>query len=190
MDDIAVPQHHRVGAHRARRHPALAVAVPVAAVIVVGVVFVWALTAFLGGGGDTEPSALATGSQPPTTQPLPSAAPSLPASPGTSEPLPSAAPSPEPSVDRTVAVNVLNSTDTAGLAAGAAESLEGAGWTIGEVGNYTQGAIPTTVLYNGPASAASAAAVAADLGLGSAQESTEVTAGTLTLVLGSDYSGG
>jgi hypothetical protein len=79
-------------------------------------------------------------------------------------------------------VTVLNSTSTPGLAAAAAEVLGAAGWQVGEVGNYEGDEIPTAVLYpdgaadplTGAVAAVTAAAVAADLGVGGATASPEV----------------
>lgn len=44
-------------------------------------------------------------------------------------------------------VRVYNNSTIRGLAARAAEDLTAAGWTVVEVGNYAQGAIPTTTAY-------------------------------------------
>ncbi len=87
----------------------------------------------------------------------------------------------------------LNSTSTAGLAATAAAALEELGWTVGEVSNYDGQQTPTVVLYPAAAedaaaqgvSAATAAVVAADLGVGEATPSQDVD--VLTVVLGPDY---
>ncbi len=198
MDDIAVPQHHRVGAHRARRHPALAVAVPVAVVAVIAGVFVWAILALVGGGGD-EPVDLATATPLPTAADTAAAGTNSSPSSGAGEPTASnpaqdpgasasAPASPESSVDRGVPVDVLNSTAITGLAATGAEQLTETGWQVNEVGNYGSGEIPTAVFYNGAELAGTAAAVVEDLGAGTAQESAEYEPGTVTVVLGSDYS--
>ncbi len=44
-------------------------------------------------------------------------------------------------------VRVYNNSTIRGLAARAADDLTAAGWTVVEVGNYAQGAIPTTTAY-------------------------------------------
>ena len=90
-------------------------------------------------------------------------------------------------VDRSLPVDVLNSTSTPGLAAGAAEALEDLGWTVGEVTNFEGDEIPTTVFYPEDAQEATAAAVADELGAGSAEQSDDVD--VLTVVLGPDYAG-
>lgn len=196
MDDLAVPQHHRSGAHRARRHPLLSALVVVGSVAVASALLLWALLTFdvlgvgddlLEAGGETTPAAVEPTTGPstaPSADPSagPSAAPSVEPS---VEPAPE--PSLEPTVDRSLPVDVLNSTSTVGLAAGAAEALTADGWTVGEVGNYGQGEIPTVVLYPEGSQAVTAQAVATDLGAGQAQASDAVQ--VLTVVLGPDYSG-
>lgn len=208
MDDLAVPQHHRSGAHRARRHPLLVALVTLGAVGLASAVLLWGLLTFdvLGVGDDLRE---AGGSLVPSTAPVdPSASAAPSADPGagpgvgpsvdpTAEPStdpkaepstePSPEPSPEPSADRSLPVDVLNSTATPGLAAGAAEALEGLGWTIGEVTNFEGDEIDTVVLYPDAEQQVTAEAVAQDLGAGSAQQSDEVD--VLTVVLGPDYTG-
>ena len=197
MDDLAVPQHHRSGAHRARRHPLLVALVTLGVFGAAAGVLLWALLALdvLGVGDDLLE---AGGVTPSSEAPLdPSAAPSEPAAPTTAAaepgpepsaaPEPSAEPSPEATVERSLPLDVLNSTATAGLAAGAADQLEGLGWTIGEVTNYDGDEIPTTVLVPDEQQRATAEAVAADLGVGTVTVSADVD--VLTVVLGPDYPG-
>lgn len=50
-------------------------------------------------------------------------------------------------IDKTVSVQVLNSTDVKGLAGKAKEMLELEGYSINEIGNYTLGALNTTIIY-------------------------------------------
>jgi hypothetical protein len=47
-------------------------------------------------------------------------------------------------------LRVYNNSTVAGLAARAAEDFRNAGWSIDEVGNYSQGVIPTTTVYYRP----------------------------------------
>lgn len=198
MDDLAVPQHHRSGAHRARRHPLVAALVTIGAVGLASAVLFWALLTFdvLGVGDDLReeaadlapaPSASLDPSAAPSGSPSGPDAPAEPSAPAQTSAPPSPEPEPEPTVDRTLTVDVLNSTATPGLAAGAAEALGASGWTIGEVTNYEGGEIPTTVLYPAEDLLVTAEAVAADLGLGTATLSGDVT--VLTVVLGPDYPG-
>lgn len=49
--------------------------------------------------------------------------------------------------DKTVTIEVLNSTYTAGLAGKAKEELELAGYTVNEIGNYTAEELSQTVIY-------------------------------------------
>ena len=193
---MAVPQHHRSGAHRARRHLLLVAVATLGAVAVASAALLWVLLSFdvLGVGDDLleaggvtpDPSGEAT------TAPSPSgeASPSVEASPAPgAAPSVAPVPSPQPSADRTLALDVRNGTGASGLAGAAAEALGDAGWSIGTVDNYDGDEIPTAVLYpedDGTGSAAAtAAAVVADLGVGVATPSADVD--VLTVVLGPDY---
>ncbi len=202
MDDLAAPQHHRSGAHRARRHPLLVALVTLGAVAVASAALLWALLAFdvLGVGDELReaaPGALQPTSDASAPAPggsaAPSAAPSTEAS-GAPAPSVEASPSAEPEpapveADRARPLTVLNSTATPGLAATAGEALGALGWEVAEVGNYDGDETPTAVLYPesddeqaDAVSAATADAVAADLGAGAPTPSADVT--VLTVVLG------
>ncbi|MGU3437853.1 LytR C-terminal domain-containing protein [Actinomycetes bacterium M1A6_2h] len=50
-------------------------------------------------------------------------------------------------------VRVLNNSNVSGLAATTASTLEAAGFTVGETGNYSDGTIPTTTVYYDESSA-------------------------------------
>lgn len=90
--------------------------------------------------------------------------------------------------DRTLAITVLNSTSTSGLAAKGAAKLKSAGWSIRSTGNYRGGAVSATTVFYGRASLkATADAVAADLGAGSASESADFGATRVTAVLAGDF---
>ncbi|MFC5380948.1 LytR C-terminal domain-containing protein [Aquipuribacter nitratireducens] len=208
MDDLAVPQHHRSGAHRARRNSLPAVLLSLVLVAVVSGGLLWALLTF-GVLGAQDPAggpvaAPTDAGSAPATQPADAASPGSSADPGaepgtqpsvppsagpTAEPTvgPGPEPSPEPTVDRSVGVDVLNSTDTVGLAAGAAAALEELGWAVGEVTNFDGDEIPTTVLHPTEDLAATADALVADLGTGVTQLSADVD--VVTVVLGPDYPG-
>lgn len=178
MDDTALPQHHRAGAHRARRHPAVTTLLMLGSVAMLSGLLVWLLLAVdvLGVRDD-----LVAG--PPT-------APS--ATPGAAVASPEPSPEPEPSapvVDLDVPLEVLNSTGAPGLAAGAAQRLEDAGWMVAEVGNYAEGELPTTVFYGSADLAATADAVAGSLGAGRAALSDNVGEDAVRVVLGPDYAG-
>ena len=198
---MAVPQHHRSGAHRARRHPLVVLVATLGAVAVASAALLWVLLSVdVLGVGDELRQARGTPAPSGTAAPVPT--PSVEVPPASTAPTagaptatipavvaPTAAPEPEPSVDRTLDLDVLNGTGTSGLAGAAAEALDAAGWTIGAVGNYDGDEIPTAVLYpeDDPtgSAAATAAAVVADLGVGVATASDDVD--VLTVVLGPDY---
>jgi hypothetical protein len=89
-------------------------------------------------------------------------------------------------VDTSVEITVLNGTRTGGLAAGARQRLQAAGWTVPVADNYREGDTPpTTVFYPSEDLAATAKAIAADLG-GVQIELSDRFAG-VTVVLGEDY---
>lgn len=208
MDDLAVPQHHRSGAHRARRNPLPAVLLSLVLVAVVSGGLLWALLTFgvLGaqdpaGGPVAAPTGAASAAATqPEGPPSPGSSVDPGAEPGTQpsdepsaeptpepSPEPSPEPAPEQTVDRSVGVDVLNSTATVGLAAGAAADLEELGWTVGEVTNFDGDEIPTTVLHPTEDLAATAEALVADLGTGVTELSADVD--VVTVVLGPDYPG-
>jgi LCP family protein required for cell wall assembly len=112
------------------------------------------------------------------------AAPATSAAPSTS-----AAPTTPAVVPSSVQVQVLNGSGTSGLAAKAASALTSAGYRVVGTGNadtskYTQ----TQVRYGAGASDAAAALAAAVPGAATSASSA-VAAGTVQLVLGSDWSG-
>ncbi|MFC6853237.1 LytR C-terminal domain-containing protein [Aquipuribacter hungaricus] len=185
MDDLAVPQHHRSGAHRVRRHPVLVAAATVGAVAVACAVLLWALLSsdVLGVGDDLREA----GGVAPAAPADPSADASAPSEPsaGPSAGSPSAGAS-APAGDGP-ALTVLNATTTSGLATEAAEVLEEAGWTVDEVGNYGGEDGPSAVLWpeDDPAAESVAALVAVDLGTGEPVASDDVD--TVTVVVGEDF---
>ncbi|MFP5336543.1 MAG: LytR C-terminal domain-containing protein [Actinomycetes bacterium] len=194
FDQLPATQGRR-GAHRARPNPVLAMVPVLLVVVAVVAVVVGAMTLL----GDSAPdTASPAGNEAPidegTAAPEPSApegtaAPTQqPTAEPTTAPPPTEEPEPEPTVDRSVAVTVLNGTSTAGLAAGAAERLTGEGWTVAGTDNYRAGPTPpTTVYYASEDLAATAEAVAADLGGAATELSEAFGAEALTVVLGDDY---
>ena len=110
------------------------------------------------------PSADAT---PSPAQATPSAASSTEAatSPATTAPT-AAATAPAGGVNRALEVGVFNSTGTPGLAARVGDKAKAAGWAVASVGNWSGSPMTTSVVfYRDAASAASARALAADLGI-------------------------
>jgi LytR cell envelope-related transcriptional attenuator len=105
-------------------------------------------------------------STPPTTSSTP--APSTSASPTPPSPTPSTPGQPtsspaRPSGDQQtsnkwVTVRVFNNSTIKGLADRAAEDFRGTGWNVNEVGNYSQGVIPTTTAFYRPGTDEEAAA--------------------------------
>jgi hypothetical protein len=187
FDDIE-PVPGRRGAHRARANPVLAM-VPVLLVVVAVVAVVVGAMTLLGGNGPASTTASnetpvpqATGTAPPSSAPAQSSAPAE------SSPPPATTTTTEPPapVDRSVPVTVLNGTRTSGLAAGATQRLREGGWTVPAADNYRGGDTPpTTVFYPSPELAATAQAVAEDLGGAQTQQSDQFDG--LTVVLGEDY---
>lgn len=93
---------------------------------------------------------------------------------------------PEPEIDRSVAVSVLNGASVQGLAGRTQEALQALEWTSVTAGNYTS-AQPTvsTVFYRDESLRAAAEAVAADLGIEPVTELGDIA--SITVVLRSDF---
>jgi hypothetical protein len=111
--------------------------------------------------------------------------------PPTAEETPAETPTPEvPAADLTRSVVVENATNTSGLAAGAAGTLEDAGFTAVDTGNW-DGDSPaaSTVYYPAPADQGTAQAVAAALGIATVQESADVAGDVVRVVLADDFAG-
>ena len=145
--------------------------------------------------------------------PAPSSAPSVASTPSATEagPTPSATPtqaSPSPSqaaptasatstagalpstgVNRALEVGVFNSTGTAGLAARVGDQARAAGWAVSSVGNWSGGPVNTSIVfYRSAAEAASAQALAADLGIPTVLEAPGLGI-PLAAVVGPGYAG-
>lgn len=90
-------------------------------------------------------------------------------------------------VKRELALVVLNGTPRSGLAAKAADKLRGAGWQIRSTGNHPASNAGTVVYFGRATLQATAEAVVAQLGGGSAKESADFGRERVTVVLGSDF---
>lgn len=103
-------------------------------------------------------------------------------------PTQTATPTPTPVVDLTRAVEVFNSTSTAGLAGSAGDQLEAVGFTAVSTGNWDGDDLAASVVYY-PAAAdvATAQTAAATLGIGSVVESAEQAPDGIVVVLAADF---
>ncbi|NUT71214.1 LytR C-terminal domain-containing protein [Pseudarthrobacter sp. C4D7] len=104
-------------------------------------------------------------------------------------PLPESAASPTqpPAVDRTQAVAVYNAAGTAGLAGRVGGTVQGDGWRLGQVGNWSGAPQKSSVIfYAGPQQLANAQELAALLNISSVVDSPEFQA-PLVVVLGPGY---
>lgn len=183
FDDIA-PGAGRRGAHRARPNPALAMLPLLLVVVLVVAVVVGAITVLEGAEPEAPPGATAA----PTSAASPDPTEGATATATTGDPSPSPTASPEGVVDADAPLTVLNGTRTAGLATAATELLQEQGWTVLEAGNYREGETPpTTVFYPNERLAATAEAVAGDLGGAATELSDAFEPEGLTVVLGEDY---
>jgi LCP family protein required for cell wall assembly len=107
-------------------------------------------------------------------------------------------PAPEPSTETTpppsaapgeVTVEVFNGTGSAGLAGTAASALEGQGFGVAGAGNADSTAYTATEVRHAPGEEAMANAVLAAVPGAAVVEADDVPAGTVHLVLGSDFNG-
>ncbi|MFT7869374.1 MULTISPECIES: LytR C-terminal domain-containing protein [Amycolatopsis] len=122
------------------------------------------------GTSSTSPSASSSASSPASTSS--SASPSSPTPPSPSSPAPGQPTSAGPgqpgqpgqpggdqqASNKWVTVRVFNNSTIKGLADRAAEDFRGSGWNVNEVGNYSQGIIPTTTAFYRPGTDEEAAA--------------------------------
>ncbi len=204
---VTTPQHHRVGAHRARRNPVAVTATAVGSIVVLSALLVWGLLAtdIIGGsstGTAADTTATAGSAVVDGSEGVESAAPVVPEpSVVASAPPPSAAPPPSepaaPLADQAATITVLNGGVTvAGVARGTAASLVAAGWTgVDEAATANAPNFPdvesTIVAYADPALQVTAEAVVASVGGGAALLTSEyASAGFITqivVVLGADY---
>ncbi|RKR75319.1 LytR C-terminal domain-containing protein [Frondihabitans australicus] len=86
-------------------------------------------------------------------------------------------------------ITVLNSTQTAGLAANASSALTSAGYVVKGTGDTTSAASSSTVYYTNSATdnAAIALGIAQKLGISNVAQSSAFPNSTITVVLGPDY---
>lgn len=190
-DEFDDPALHgdRVGAHRQRRMPGrrwiIFGSCVVAVALIVGVGFLMLNMVRQGNQFDFSKALGVPGS----STVVDSATSSTASAPSSSAASSVAAPtSSAPVADKTAKITVLNATNTSGLAAAAKTALKTDGWTNVTVGNDASRLKTSTVTYPTAADAASAAAAAKVLGIGSVELST--TAGSqIVVTLGADYSG-
>ncbi|MGF1646818.1 MAG: LytR C-terminal domain-containing protein [Kineosporiaceae bacterium] len=200
---VLPPQHQRVGAHRARRNPVAATATAATAAVALTALLLWGLSAtgVIGGSGEsavadgsgsgsgTDTTVPATGGLEVDPSPEASMAPSVPVEPSPSAP-------PPPVVDQAATVTVLNGgKNVPGIASGTAEQLTAAGWA--GVDSELTGNAPdfpnvttTSVFYGDPALQATAEALVAALGAGTAQQADFTANGwttQLVVVMGADF---
>lgn len=114
------------------------------------------------GGTSAPPSGTSSPSAPPSTSANPSSpTPPSPTSPGAGQPTQGQPGQPggdQQASNKWVTVRVFNNSTIKGLADRAAEDFRGSGWNVNEVGNYSQGVIPTTTAFFRPGTDEEAAA--------------------------------
>jgi hypothetical protein len=191
--DTVEPGSGRRGAHRAKTRPTVAMVPVLLVVLAVVAVVVGAMTLFGGQGlRSQEPNTgpvVADATDAPTASAGPtSSGTASPSAKPTSSATESATstPSQTATVDTSAPLTVLNGTRTRGLAAKASEQLRGDGWTVATTDNHRGPTVPTTVYYPSEDLAATAEAIAKDLGGVHTEQSDTFSA--LTVVLGADYS--
>lgn len=98
--------------------------------------------------------------------PPPTSLPTVVPAPPPAAPAP-APPPPAPSAADFVGqpIRVYNNSTISGLAQTAADDMTNAGWSVIEVGNYSQGVIPTSTVYYQPGQESAADTLAAEFGL-------------------------
>lgn len=107
----------------------------------------------------------------------------------TTAPTRTAAPTAAPTVDPALLVNVLNATDTPGLATTVGATLVEAGWQVGSGTNASKAVDNTVVYYGDPTLEGAARGVLASLGTGKIELTDAYIDSTaqLTVVLGADF---
>ncbi len=98
---------------------------------------------------------------------------------------------PAPTIDPASVVNVLNATETTGLATEVGDQLAGEGWTIGAKSNASELAEKTYIYYGNPSLEGAARGLAKSLGYGEIKltDAYIESSAQLTLVIGADYAG-
>ena len=104
-------------------------------------------------------------------------------------PTQTAAPTASPTVDPALLVNVLNATDTPGLATTVGATLVEAGWQVGSGTNASKAVNNTVVYYGDPTLEGAARGVLASLGTGTIELTDAYidSSAQLTVVLGADF---
>lgn len=186
--DAEPAQDAPIGVHRAPRTwwsrwwPFVAVLVLVPALTVGGVLWYSSRGGTLPGittGGEPGASAPASEPAPSATTEAPGEAPAAP------EETPE---TPEPTADLAATVRVLNAANISGLAAGAAEQLEGAGFTAVTTGNGNAGGGTTsTVFYATADQEVTARQVAATLGITAVVQDADVAGDAVVVLLLRDF---
>ncbi|NTW41831.1 MAG: LytR family transcriptional regulator [Cellulomonadaceae bacterium] len=153
-----------------------------------GAVTILSGTGNLPGATGTTSSAADTGTTDESTATDEATTPAEPPATESAAPVVTPTPEPAPVADLTRAVEVLNSTQISGLAGGARDRVEAAGFTNVTTGNFT-GTDPdaSIVYYTAAADITTAQAVAAALGLTAVQESADDAPDGIVVVLASDY---
>jgi hypothetical protein len=192
--DAAPAEDAPIGVHRAPRSwwsrwwPFVAVVVLVPALTVVFVLWASSWDGRLPVFGSSATPVASAPAEPETEAPAETPAATEPATeeaPATESPA-EEVPPPAPDLDATV--RVLNAANISGLAAGAAEDLEGAGFTSVETGNGNAGgSTATTVFYGTPELAVTAQQVATTLGITNVVESAEVADDGVVVLLLRDF---
>jgi len=85
-----------------------------------------------------------------------------------------------------VVVDVLNGTNTAGMASAVADAVAGSGFSRGQIGDYQGDLQSSTSIHFAPGDEAAAAAVKKALGYGSVQSDDTVDSGHVLVVVGGD----
>jgi hypothetical protein len=114
------------------------------------------------GGPSSPPASPPTSPSAPSTSTSASSAPSSPSSPpgqtASGQPGQPGQPGDQQASNKWVTVRVFNNSLIKDLAQRAAADFRGAGWNVNEVGNYSQGIIPTTTAFYRPGTDEEAAA--------------------------------
>lgn len=138
---------------------------------------------------ESEASAEETSAAPP-----PTSLPVIPAAPPVAlAPAPAPPPPPAPSAADFVGqpIRVYNNSTINGLAQTAADDMTNAGWSVIEVGNYSQGVIPTSTVYYQPGQESAADTLAAEFGLRSEPrfEGLQSASPGIIVIITKDYNG-
>lgn len=129
----------------------------------------------------------AAASQAPSAGAKPSASSKPTATPSPAASTPAASATPSATVDKTQPVTIYNGTATAGLAGRVASTVTAAGWTPGQVGNWSGAPQQTSVVfYNGAAQKAGAEELGSLLGISTLVDSADFQL-PLVVVLGPGF---